>query len=129
MYRFWADALSLAGDQDAARQKAQHALDLAKEFGERGEKAQTLVLLGDIAAGGVDENVAGAFYGEAQRLAEELGMRPFVAHCHYGIGKLHHRTRHERRALEHLTTAGAMYREMDMQFWLEKVEAEMKELP
>jgi class 3 adenylate cyclase/tetratricopeptide (TPR) repeat protein len=129
MYRFWADALFLAGDQDAARQKAQHALDLAKEFGERGEKAQTLVLLADIAAGGVDENVAGAFYGEARRLAEELGMRPFVAHCHYGIGKLHHRTGHERRALEHLTTAGAMYREMDMQFWLEKVEAEMKELP
>ena len=128
MYRFWADALFLAGDRDAARHKAQHALDLAKEFGERGEKAQTLVLLADIAAAGVDENVAGTFYGEARQLAEELGMRPFVAHCHYGIGKLHHRTGHARRALEHLTAAGAMYREMEMQFWLEKVEAEMKEL-
>jgi len=28
---------------------------------------------------------------------------------------------------EHLTTATAMYREMDMRFWLEKAEAEMTE--
>ena len=125
MYRFWADALFLAGDSGAARQKAQHALDLAKEFGERGEAAQTLVLLADIAAGGGDEEVAGRFYGKARQLAEELGMRPYVAHCHYGIGKLHCRVGDETRVLEHLTTAGAMYREMDMQFWLEKVNAEL----
>ena len=127
MYRFWADALLLAGDTGAARQKAQHALDLSRELGERGEEAQTLVLLADIAAESVDENVAGTLYGEARQLAEELGMRPFVAHCHHGIGRLQGRTGHGMQSVEHLTTAGAMYREMDMQFWLDKVNAEMDE--
>jgi len=32
------------------------------------------------------------------------------------------------KAEEHLTTAVAMYREMDMRFWLEHAEAEMKAL-
>jgi len=32
------------------------------------------------------------------------------------------------QAQEHLTTAIAMYREMDMRFWPEQAEAEMKEL-
>ena len=31
-------------------------------------------------------------------------------------------------AREHLSTATTMYREMDMRFWLEQAEAEMKEL-
>jgi len=33
-----------------------------------------------------------------------------------------------REAQEHLTTATALYREMDMQFWLEQAEAEMRTL-
>lgn len=56
--------------------------------------------------------------------AEELGMRPFVAHCHLGLGTLYRRTGKSQQAREHLTTAAAMYREMDMPFWLEKAEAE-----
>ena len=34
------------------------------------------------------------------------------------------RTRELALLQEHLTTATTMYREMDMQFWLERVEAE-----
>ncbi len=55
-------------------------------------------------------------------------MRPLVAHCHLGLGKLHRRTGKRDQAREHLTTATTMYREMDMRFWLEKAEAEMREL-
>ena len=50
-------------------------------------------------------------------------MRPLVAHCHLGLGKLYRRTGDQAKAEEHLTTAKAMYREMDMGFWLEKAEA------
>jgi hypothetical protein len=32
------------------------------------------------------------------------------------------------QAQEHLATATTMYRKMDMRFWLERAEAEMKEL-
>ena len=59
-------------------------------------------------------------------LAGELGMRPLVAHCHLGLGKPYRRTDDRPRAQEHLTTAATMYREMDMGFWLEKAEAELK---
>ena len=47
-------------------------------------------------------------------------MRPLVAHCHLGLGKLYRRTGDHVKAEEHLTIATTMYREMDMGFWLEK---------
>jgi hypothetical protein len=50
-------------------------------------------------------------------------MRPLVAHCHLGLGKLCGRTGNRQQAQEHLATATAMYREMGMDFWLEQVEA------
>jgi len=67
-------------------------------------------------------------FREALTLAEELGMRPLNAHCHFGLGKLHRGTGQRQQAQEHLTTATTMYREMGMTYWLEKAEAEMREL-
>ena len=52
-------------------------------------------------------------------------MRPLVAHCHLGLGKLYRRTGKREEAQEHLTTATTMYREMDMRFYLEQAEAAM----
>jgi hypothetical protein len=53
-------------------------------------------------------------------------MRPLLAHCHFGPGKLYLRTGKREQALEHLTSAITMYREMGMMFWLEQAEAEME---
>jgi uncharacterized protein HemY len=55
-------------------------------------------------------------------------MRPLVAHCHLGLGKLSRRTGNGQQAQEHLTTAITMYREMDMRFWLGPAEAELAEV-
>ena len=52
-------------------------------------------------------------------------MRPLVAHCHLGLGKLYRRTSDGAKAREHLATAATMYREMGMSFWLEKADAEL----
>ena len=60
--------------------------------------------------------------------AAEFGLRPLVAHCHLGLGKLYRRTGKHEQAREHLTTGTTMYREMDMRFWLEHAETEMREL-
>jgi hypothetical protein len=65
---------------------------------------------------------------QALALAEELGLRPLVAHCHLGLGKLYRRTDKREQAQEHLATATSMYREMGMTYWLEKAEAEMADL-
>ena len=62
-------------------------------------------------------------HGQALALAEPRGMRPVVAHCHLGLGKLHLRTDKPREAQEHLTTATTLYRDMGMTYWLEKAEA------
>ena len=55
-------------------------------------------------------------------------MRPQVAHCHFGLGKLHRCRGDGERAQEHLTTAMAMYREMGMTSWLEQAEGELRQL-
>jgi hypothetical protein len=45
-------------------------------------------------------------------------MRPLVAHCHLGLGKIHRRAGKAGDAEHHHATATAMYRDMDMRFWL-----------
>jgi predicted protein tyrosine phosphatase len=87
-------------------------------------------LLGDIAAhpDRFEADTAEAHYRQALALAEELGLRPLMAHCHLGLGKLDRRTGKRQEAKAHLTTATTMYREMDMPFWLEQAEAELREL-
>src|SRR5262249_46366668 len=77
----------------------------------------------------VDPESAEAHYRQALALAEPRGMRPLVAHCHLGLGKLSRRTAQHRRAEEHLTTATTMYREMGMTYWLERAEAEIEGQP
>jgi hypothetical protein len=55
-------------------------------------------------------------------------MRPLIAHCHLGLGKLDRSVGKQPEAQEQLTTATTMYREMDMRFWLEQAEAEIRTL-
>jgi hypothetical protein len=52
-------------------------------------------------------------------------MRPVVAHCHLGLGKLYRGAGRRDPAQEHLRAATAMYREMDMRFWLEQAEGQL----
>ena len=93
-------------------------------LGARGSEAHALCLSGDVASTAGAED-AETHYREALALATDLGMRPLVAHCHFGLGKLYRRTGKREQAQEHLTRATAMYREMDMTYWLKQAEAEM----
>jgi hypothetical protein len=79
-------------------------------------------LLGEIGAyrHPLDADVADVHYRRAMAVAAELEMRPLVARCHLGLGALHRRTEKPHEALEHLTVAGTMFREMHMPFWLGK---------
>ena len=87
-----------------------------------GFAAHALHLLGDVATHPerFDANNGESHYRGALALAEPRGMRPLVAHCHLGLGKLYRRMGQSERAREHLRTAATMYREMDMLFWLEQ---------
>ena len=114
-------------------------LDEARSLGNRvvesfaaqpGFVAHALHLLGNIAShpDRFDAEGAEGNYRKALALAEPRGMRPLVAHCHLGLGKLYQRTGKREQAQEHLTTATTMYREMGMTYWVEKTEAEMKKI-
>src|SRR5262249_52865641 len=124
------EAQMSAGRLDEARTLAEAALALSCEHQEHGQEAYSLRLLGEVAARG--EPLEGALaednYRRALTLAEALGMRPLVAHCHLGLGKMHHRTGDRGQAQEHLIIATAMYREMAMTYWLEQAEAELHPL-
>jgi tetratricopeptide (TPR) repeat protein len=125
------EAYLLAGREADARAAAQRALGLARQHKERGYEAYTLLLLGELAAREDPPDIEKAenHYRQALVLAEELGMRPLIAHCHVGLGKLYRRTRKIEQAREYLANGAAMMREMEMGLWLEKAEAELKELP
>jgi hypothetical protein len=122
------DAYLLAGRASDSVQAARRGLEGARARQERGQEAWTLRALAEAAGADPSEvNEAEGHYREALALAEELGMRPLVAHCHLGLDKLYRRTGKPEQAAEHLATATTMYREMDMRFWLEQAEAEVRE--
>ena len=50
-------------------------------------------------------------------------MRPLQAHCHRGLGILYSRVGQAQQARVALGTAIALYRAMEMTFWLPQAEA------
>ena len=52
---------------------------------------------------------------------------PLAAHCHLGLAKLDRRAGKREQAQEHFATATTLYREMDMRFWLDQAEAELRQ--
>ena len=126
---FLSDAYLLAGRSSDAAETARRGIEGARARQERGEEAWNLRALAEaLCADASDVSGAEGHYREALALAEELGMRPLVARCHAGLANLYRRTGRHQQARELLTTAMTMYREMDMRFWLEEAEAEMKAL-
>ena len=119
------EAHLLAGRRDDAAAVARRALDLVHRQKERGNEAWVLRLLGDIAAHAdpPDPESAEGYYVQALARANELGMRPLVAHCNLGLAKLYRAIKDDVKADKQLITAVTMYREMEMRFWLEEAKA------
>jgi tetratricopeptide (TPR) repeat protein len=119
------EAQMLAGHMDEAYALAERTLALTRAHQERSNQAYALHLLGDIAAhrDPPESEQAAAHYRQALVLAEELEMRPLVAHCHRGLGILYFKLGRGAQALPELSAAIALYRAMDMTFWLPQTEA------
>jgi predicted ATPase len=124
------EAHLLAGRLEEAHALAERALTLARAHQERGHQAYALRLLGDIAVRREPPEIAQAeaHYRQALALAEELGMRPLVAHCHHGLGTLYAKTGEREQARAALATSIALYRAMDMTFWLPETEAALAQV-
>jgi tetratricopeptide (TPR) repeat protein len=127
-YPLWiahlSEAYLLSGRLEDACQRAEQALALSRGYKQRGHEAYALRLLGDIAAHSVPPEVeqAEAFYRQAIALADELGMRPLLAHCHSGLGILYNRIGRLEQSHTELSAAIELYRAMAMTFWLDRAE-------
>ncbi|MBI3327125.1 MAG: AAA family ATPase [Nitrospinae bacterium] len=119
------EAYLLTGRREEAIRLARGALELASEHKERGIQAWVLRLLGDIAAQCEPPEVeqAEGYYRQGMALAEELGMRPPMAHCHLGLGTLSSKIGRREQARAELSSAIDLYRAMQMAFWLTQAEA------
>jgi tetratricopeptide (TPR) repeat protein len=108
------EAYMLAGRLDDALPPARHALSLAQERKEKGFQAHVLRLSAEIATRGNRVNEAEDFCLRAVALAEELGMRPLAAHCHFELGTLYRKAGQPQRAEAHFLTAGTLFRQLNM---------------
>ena len=87
-------------------------------------------LLGEVAAHSdpPDSRETERWFREASALAEELGMRPLLAHCHRGLGMLYAQTDQAEQARAELSRALAMYQATEMTFWLPETEAALAQV-
>ncbi len=124
------EAHLLAGRRDSARQLAEWALNLSRQLKERGNQAWALRLLGEIHLdpGAPDFDRAEASYREALALADELGMRPLAARCHFGLGALYSETARGDQSRAELGRATELFRSMGMTLWLSRAEAALRQL-
>jgi tetratricopeptide (TPR) repeat protein len=124
------EAYLLAGRLDEAYAQAQRVLGFSRAHQERGHEAYALRLLGAVAGQrkSPDAEQSEAYYQQALALAEELGMRPLQAHCHLGLGTLYTSIGQQAQARAALSTAIALYRDMDMTFWLPQAEAALAQV-
>jgi hypothetical protein len=67
-------------------------------------------------------------YRQALALAEELGMCPLQAHCQLGLGTLYDQAGQVEHARAALAAAVALYRAMEMTFWLPQAEAALAQV-
>jgi tetratricopeptide (TPR) repeat protein len=133
-YALWlawlGEAYLLAGRQDQAFAFAERAVKHASAYKEPGHRGYALRLLGETAAHQDPPEIepAEAHYQQALALAEALGMRPLMARCHFGLGRLYGQTGRGEQARAALTTAIDLYRAMDMTFWLPQAEAALAQM-
>jgi tetratricopeptide (TPR) repeat protein len=111
------EAHLLSGQLDRAILTAERALGLSLDHGERGNEAYARRLLAETGAALDDLVAAGDRFNASLALAEELGMRPLAAHCHWGISRVLRRQGISAAADEHLGRAAALFDELGMGYW------------
>ncbi len=117
------------GRVDDAREAAQEALALACARREPAWHALSLKMIGDVQATELaDSGQSEDAYRQALGLAKGLGMRPLVAHCHFGLGKLQARAGERDQARQQFDATTSLYRDMGMRFWAEKVDLHLSGL-
>jgi len=116
------EAYLAAGRLDDAGREAERALALARGCGQPGREARAFWLLGSVHRARGDDDAAAHLTGHALRLADDLGLRPLVAHCRAARAALHLRAGRHADAAGEARAAAALYDEMRMPYWRQELE-------
>ncbi len=124
------EAYCCAGRWEEASHMAERTDELSRRHQGRGHQAYALWLRGEMTAQHTspEADQAATHYRQALVLAEALGMRPLQAHCHRGLGTLYATTGQAEQARAALSTAMALYRAIDMTFWIPQTEAALAQV-
>jgi tetratricopeptide (TPR) repeat protein len=130
MVAWLSEAYLLADRLEDAHTRAAQAVDLARQYQQRGQQAWALWILGESTARQAfpESEPAAGHYRQALALAEELGMRPLQAHCHRGLGMLYAVIGQREPARTALSMAIELYQTMEMTFWLPQAEAALAQV-
>jgi transcriptional regulator with AAA-type ATPase domain/tetratricopeptide (TPR) repeat protein len=122
-YAYLSEAQLAAGREEEAEASATEAVALAVEHGESGFRVDALRALARVAElrSSPDLEAATAHLGDALALAEDLQMRPAIAHCHDDLAQVSRRMGRREAAARHLEAARELYRELDLPYWRERL--------
>ena len=122
--------LSAGGPPGEAHTRAAQALDLARQYQQRGTQAWALWLLGESTDARRPQRGLSPPQATTARPSpcQRAGMRPLQAHCHRGLGTLYATIGQREQARIELSTAIDMYRAMEMTFWLLETEAALAQV-
>ena len=125
-----AEGYLFADRVDEAVKCAARAIELAKQYKERGHEAWALKISGDISLHDRDGNAAAAetFYKQAIALGQGLGMRPLTAHCRIGVGSVYAKQGATEKAGQEFAAAIEQFRSMEMTHWQNQGEVLLKKL-
>jgi tetratricopeptide (TPR) repeat protein len=123
-YSYLGEAYSLDGNYREAAACTFRGVELARGAKQRGCEAWGLHALAGVLTqcNQGDTCEPEQHYRSALALAEELRMRPLIAHCRLGLGELEKRMGQPLAAREDVKIAAAMFREMGMHRWIERTE-------
>jgi tetratricopeptide (TPR) repeat protein len=113
----------MAGQAAKARECTERALVTSHSSKVRGgPQAWALRLRGELAVQHefAESHKAETSYRQALALAEELGMRPLMAHCHLGLGLLYNRRGDRAQAQAEWSMATAQLQALEMPFWISR---------
>ena len=119
-----------SGDLINAQQRAEEALKLSQRNHEKWDEGLAWILLGRIfgKARKPREGKAEECILQGIKILDELQLKPLYAQGYHFLGELYANKGQQNKAIKNLKKAGGMFREMGMDYWLDRSQETIERL-